>query len=53
MLITTRRGQTGKPKVSFNSYMGYSERSRKLDMLNADEWVDRATEMINAQWVAS
>lgn len=53
VLITTRRGQTGKPKVSFNSYMGYSERSRKLDMLNADEWVDRATEMINAQWVAS
>jgi hypothetical protein len=24
-----------------------------LDMLSADEWVDRATEMINAQWVAS
>ncbi len=53
VLITTRRGQTGKARVSFNSYMGYSERSRKLDMLNAEEWVDRATEMINAQWVAS
>lgn len=53
VLITTRRGQTGKPKISMNSYVGYSERSRKLDMLNADEWVDRATEMINAQWVAS
>ncbi|AXY75943.1 TonB-dependent receptor [Paraflavitalea soli] len=53
VLITTRRGQTGKPKVSFNTYVGYSERSRKLDMLSADEWVDRATEMINAQWVAS
>jgi TonB-linked SusC/RagA family outer membrane protein len=53
VLITTRRGQTGKAKIGFNSYVGYSERARKLDMLSADEWVDRATEMINAQWVAS
>jgi TonB-linked SusC/RagA family outer membrane protein len=53
VLITTKRGRTGKPKINLNAYVGYNERSRKLDMLNADEWVDRATEMINAQWVAS
>jgi TonB-linked SusC/RagA family outer membrane protein len=53
VLITTKKGQSGKPKITLNTYMGYSERSRKLDMLNAQEWIDRATEMINAQWVAS
>ena len=53
VLITTKRGQSGRAKISLNAYTGYMERSRKLDMLSAEEWVDRSTEMINAQWVAS
>lgn len=53
VIITTKRGQSGKPKISLNSYVGYSERSRKLDMLSAEEWIDRATDMINTQWIAS
>jgi TonB-linked SusC/RagA family outer membrane protein len=53
VLITTKRGKTGKAQINVNTYMGYTERSRKLDMLSAEEWIDRATEMINAQWVAS
>ncbi|WP_266367000.1 SusC/RagA family TonB-linked outer membrane protein [Tellurirhabdus rosea] len=53
VLITTRRGQAGKARITFNTFAGFMERSRKLDMLSAEEWVDRATEMINAQWVAS
>jgi TonB-dependent starch-binding outer membrane protein SusC len=53
ILITTKRGQIGKARINFNTNVGYMERSRKLDMLNGEEWVDRATEMINAQWVAS
>ncbi|MFD2569030.1 SusC/RagA family TonB-linked outer membrane protein [Spirosoma soli] len=53
VLITTKRGQSGKARITLNTYAGFMERTRKLDMLSADEWVDRATEMINAQWVAS
>lgn len=53
VLITTRRGQSGKARITLNTYAGFLERTRKLDMLSADEWVERATEMINAQWVAS
>lgn len=53
VLITTKRGKTGRAKVNLNTYVGFSERSRKLDMLSAEEWIDRATEIINAQWVAS
>lgn len=53
VLITTKHGKSGKPQITFNSYVGYNEASRKLDMMSADEWIDRATEMINAQWVAS
>lgn len=53
VLITTKRGRVGKPQVNFNTTMGFTEASRKLDMLSAREWVDRATEIINATWVAS
>jgi TonB-linked SusC/RagA family outer membrane protein len=53
VLITTKKGRTGRAQIGFNSYVGYMERSRKLDMLDAEEWVDRAVEIINAQWVAS
>lgn len=51
VLITTKRGQTGKPKISFNTYAGYNQASKKLKMLNDYEWIDRATEMINAAYV--
>ncbi len=53
VLVTTKRGKTGKAKLNLNSTVGFTERSRKLDMLNADEFIDRAKEIINAQWVAS
>ncbi len=53
VLITTKHGKSGKPQISFNSYVGYNEASRQLDMLSSEEWIDRAKEMINAQWVAS
>jgi TonB-dependent SusC/RagA subfamily outer membrane receptor len=52
VLITTKRGKTGKPKIDFNSYVGYTERTRKLDMLSPTEWIDRFTEMVNARYVA-
>lgn len=53
VLITTKRGKSGRPKINLNTYAGITQRSKKLDMLNAEEWIDRATEMINAQWEAS
>ena len=53
VLITTKRGVAGKAKISFNANTGISEVSRKVDLLNADEWVAQATELANKAWVAS
>ena len=53
VLITTKKGKSGRATINVNTYAGYNERVRKLKMLNSDEWVDRAIEMINAAWVAS
>ncbi len=51
VLITTRHGQVGKPKVTVNSYTGYNQAAKKLNMMNGQEWIDQATEVINAQYV--
>lgn len=40
ILINTRKGRTGKPKISFNSYMGISAPHRKMDLLNTKEYLD-------------
>src|SRR5699024_514512 len=53
VIITTKHGKKGAPEISLNAYAGFSERSKKLGMLNGKQWVNRAIEMINAQWEAS
>src|SRR5690606_23383942 len=53
VLITTKRGKSGKPTLSFNTYLGASSPSRQLDKLNGEEWIDRSIEMINSAWVTS
>jgi TonB-linked SusC/RagA family outer membrane protein len=52
VIITTKRGQSGKAKISFNSTTGFSKIQRKTDVLSADEWVKMATEVANTNWVA-
>ncbi|MCE1198487.1 MAG: TonB-dependent receptor [Marinilabiliales bacterium] len=53
ILITTKRGQAGKPKITYNTYFGINQASRKVDMLDGQGWIDRATEIINGQYVAA
>jgi TonB-linked SusC/RagA family outer membrane protein len=51
IIITTKHGQSGKTKISVNSYEGYNQASKVLKMLDDKGWIDRATEMINAAYV--
>jgi len=53
VIITTKKGVAGKPRISVNANAGISSIARKIDMLSADEWVAQATELANATWVAS
>ena len=53
VIITTKRGQTGKARISFNTYVGYNEAAKKLEMMNGQQWIDHATEIINAQYLAA
>jgi TonB-dependent starch-binding outer membrane protein SusC len=51
VIITTKHGKTGKPKISFNVYGGYNETAKKLEMMNGQQWIDQATEVINATYL--
>ena len=53
VLITTKRGQIGKSRVTINANAGISQTARKLDVLNAQEWINEATELENYKWVNS
>ena len=51
VIITTRHGKNGKPVIGVSGYAGYNQAAKKLQMLNGQQWIDRATEMINAAYV--
>ena len=38
VIITTKSGQAGAPKINLNLYTGISNITRHLDVLNASEW---------------
>jgi TonB-linked SusC/RagA family outer membrane protein len=38
ILITTKKGQSGKMSINYNGYTGVSAPARKLDLLNANEY---------------
>lgn len=44
ILITTKRGQSGKAQVNYNSSFGVNEAVAQFDLLTGDEWVTIANE---------
>lgn len=44
VMVTTKRGAAGKTKFSANVYAGLSNVTKKIDLLNKDEYIDYTTE---------
>jgi TonB-linked SusC/RagA family outer membrane protein len=53
VLITTKKGKSGKAKFSFNTYSGLNMEANRVDVLDSQQWIDRAKVFIDAQWLAS
>ncbi|MES2276573.1 MAG: TonB-dependent receptor [Bacteroidota bacterium] len=51
VLITTKHGKAGAPRLSLNAYTGFNEASKYLPMLNDQQFIARATEYINTNYV--
>lgn len=44
ILISTRKGETGKTQVNFNAYFGMQKAMRTVPMMNGAEWVELVRE---------
>ncbi len=51
VLVTTKRGSTGKTRIEFGAYTGIQQLSKKVDVLNPDEYVELAIEAIQNAWI--
>jgi TonB-linked SusC/RagA family outer membrane protein len=40
ILITTKKGKRGKSSINYSATLGVQNVSKKLDLLNADQWAD-------------
>lgn len=49
IVITTKKGKSGKPKVTFDTFFGMDKLSKKIDLLNGQEYVDMAIESLTNQ----
>lgn len=45
VLITTKKGATGKAKITLNSYTGFSKFAKKVDVLKRDQYLDLVRSM--------
>ncbi|ANH82187.1 hypothetical protein A8C56_15520 [Niabella ginsenosidivorans] len=46
ILITTKRGKTGKPTVTYDGWIATARASKKFDLLNADQFIEIANEKL-------
>jgi TonB-linked SusC/RagA family outer membrane protein len=51
ILISTKRGKTGKPVISLTAYTAVSNVERYVDVLTSDEWIELNKKWYDRQWV--
>lgn len=51
IIITTKKGQVGKPSVSLNAYVGFQQREKKIEMMNRDQYVQWFIDGRNQAWL--
>lgn len=51
--ITTKKGKTGRPVISFNAYTAISQLERKVNVMSADEWIQFNKKWLDHQWVSA
>ena len=52
VIVTTKKGKKGKPRLTFNTYMGVQRLESRIDMLTAPDWIQMRKESIDEQWIA-
>jgi TonB-linked SusC/RagA family outer membrane protein len=48
VLITTKRGKSGVPVIAFNTYHGFQQVWRKLDLISTKDWMEYRNDLDDA-----
>jgi len=51
VLVTTKRGKKGKPKLQFSGFTGVQSLERRIDMMSPEQWIQQRKEGIDEAWV--
>ncbi|MBC7828313.1 MAG: TonB-dependent receptor [Chitinophagaceae bacterium] len=51
IIITTKRGKSGKPKIEFDSYVGVQEVAHKIELMNARQFAEFVIDGRNAGYL--
>ncbi len=52
VIVTTKKGKKGKPKLSFSSYVGLQQVESRLPIMSPTEWIQMRKEGVDEAWVA-
>jgi len=52
VIVSTKKGKSGKPKISFNASYGIQTLEKKMDLLSATEWMEFKTRWNDANYLA-
>ena len=52
IIVTTKQGQKGKPRVNFTATYGIATLEKKVDVLSATEWMEWAIRQMDANYLA-
>lgn len=51
VIITTKKGQVGKPTVQLNAHVGFQQREKKIEMMNRDQYIQWFIDGRNQAWL--
>lgn len=51
VIITTKKGQQGKPRVSLTAQIGFQQREKEIKMMNRDQYVEWFKDGRNQAWL--
>lgn len=53
VIVTTKKGKSGKPLITFNASYGIQTMEKKIDLLSAVEWMEFRTKFNDATYLAT
>jgi TonB-linked SusC/RagA family outer membrane protein len=50
IIVTTKKGKLGRPRVSYNTYFGLQKAEKLIDFLSGPEWAELNVELRESTW---